>query len=59
LANVLLEREQTLVDALLLRYRNIAEFAPLPGEDEVKEVTAAQVFQLKVETAALVSYLFS
>jgi hypothetical protein len=57
LANFLLEREQTLVDALLLRYKNIADLAPLPGHGDIKEVTAAQSFQLKVETAALVSYL--
>lgn len=57
LANFLLEREQTLVNTLLLRYRNIAEMAPLPDDDDIKEVTAAQTFQLKVETAALVNYL--
>jgi hypothetical protein len=46
-----------LVDALLLRFRNIAELAPVPEGKEVKEITAAQTFQLKVETAALVSLL--
>jgi hypothetical protein len=55
MANILLEREQTLVDALLLRFRNITELAPLPEGNESKEATAAQTFQLKVETAGLVS----
>lgn len=54
MANILLEREQTLVDALLLRFRNITELAPLPEGNESKEATAAQTFQLKVETAGLV-----
>ena len=57
MANILLEREQTLVDALLLRFRSITELAPLPEGNEIKEVTAAQTFQLKVETAGLVSFL--
>jgi hypothetical protein len=53
-ANFLLEREQTLVDQLLLRYRNIVELAPLPEGEVTKEAAAAQTFQMRVETAGLV-----
>ena len=53
-ANFLLEREQSLIDALLLRFRNIVELAPLPDGEIIKEAAAAQCFQMKVETQALV-----
>jgi hypothetical protein len=53
-ADTLIEREQSLIDALLLRFRNIIELAPLPEGEVTKELAAAQAFQTKVETAALV-----
>ncbi len=55
-ADALLEREQALIDALLLRFRNIVELAAQPEGEITKEVAAAQAFQMRVETAALVLY---
>ena len=53
-ANSLLEREESLIDALLLRLHNIVELAPPPQGEVTKEAAAAQCFQMKVETQALV-----
>jgi hypothetical protein len=50
----LMEREQALIDALLVRYKNIIELAPIPEGTTIKEAVAAQSFQMEVETAALV-----
>jgi len=50
----LLEREQALIDALLVRFKNIIELTALPEHDVSKEVAAAQSFQIEVETAALI-----
>jgi hypothetical protein len=59
-ANTLLEREQILIDALLIRFRNIVELTPIPDGEVTKEAAAAQSFQTQVETAALVCvYLHS
>jgi hypothetical protein len=57
-ANSLLDREQVLINALLLPFRNIVELAPLPEGEVTKEAAAAQCFQMKVETQALVCLSF-
>jgi len=54
--NSLMEREQGLVDALLLRFKNIVELAAAPKDDVTAEVAAAQAFQTNVETQALVCF---
>jgi len=53
-SDALLDREQSLIDALLVRFKNIVELAPLPNGVVTKEVAAAQAFQMEVETAALI-----
>jgi Surfeit locus protein 5 subunit 22 of Mediator complex len=59
-ADVLLDREQTLIDALLLRFRSMVELVTIPDGEVTKEAAAAQSFQMQVETAALVcTYLGS
>lgn len=57
--NSLMEREQGLVDALLLRFKNIVELAAAPNDDVTAEVAAAQAFQTNVETQALVCFYLS
>lgn len=52
----LIEREQALIDALLVRFKNIIELAAMPSGDLTKELVAAQTFQMKVESAALVRF---
>jgi hypothetical protein len=54
-----MEREQGLVDALLLRFKNIVELAAAPNDDVTAEVAAAQAFQTNVETQALVCFYLS
>jgi hypothetical protein len=53
-AYAILNREQILIDSLLLRFRNIVELAPIAEGCVTKEAAAAQSFQIQVETAALV-----
>lgn len=52
--NELMEREQGIVDAMLLRFKNIIELATTNKGDVTSEVAAAQAFQTNVETQALV-----
>lgn len=56
--NELMEREQGLIDAMLLRFKNIVELAATNKGDVTMEVAAAQAFQTNVETQALVFLLF-
>jgi hypothetical protein len=49
-----MEREQGIVDAMLLRFKNIIELATTNKGDVTSEVAAAQAFQTNVETQALV-----
>lgn len=55
--NELMEREQGIVDAMLLRFKNIIELATTNKGDVTSEVAAAQAFQTNVETQALVRLL--
>lgn len=55
--NELMEREQGIVDAMLLRFKNIIELATTNKGDVTSEVAAAQAFQTNVETQALVCLL--
>lgn len=57
--NELMEREQGIVDAMLLRFKNIIELATTNKGDVTSEVAAAQAFQTNVETQALVCLLLS
>jgi len=50
----LMDREQGLIDSLLVRFKNIVELAPMPEGEVTKEVAAAQAFQMEVETTALI-----
>ncbi|KFX98855.1 hypothetical protein V490_02056 [Pseudogymnoascus sp. VKM F-3557] len=52
--NELMEREQGIVDAMLLRFKNIIELATTNKGDVTSEVAAAQAFQTNVETQALI-----
>ncbi|OBT58930.1 hypothetical protein VE04_00857 [Pseudogymnoascus sp. 24MN13] len=52
--NELMEREQGIVDAMLLRFKNIIELATTNKGDVTAEVAAAQAFQTNVETQALI-----
>lgn len=49
-----MEHEQGIVDAMLLRFKNIIELATTNNGDVTAEVAAAQAFQINVETQALV-----
>jgi hypothetical protein len=57
--NDLMEREQGIVDAMLLRFKNIIELATTNKGDVTSEVAASQAFQTNVETQALVCLLLS
>ena len=49
------DREERAVAALLTRFKNLVSLAAMPTEDgATKEVAATQVFQMEVESAALV-----
>ncbi|KAI9742650.1 MAG: hypothetical protein M1818_003791 [Claussenomyces sp. TS43310] len=48
------ERNNFLISELLTRFQNIVKLAPMPEGEVTKQVAAAQAFQTKVETAALI-----
>jgi len=54
-ADTLNERTDFLISEMLTRYSNIIKLAPNPSGEVTKEIVAQQSFQMKVETAALVS----
>ncbi|RDW59692.1 hypothetical protein BP6252_12779 [Coleophoma cylindrospora] len=55
LTQLLLDREERAVAALLTRFKNLVTLAATPaGDGATKEVAASQSFQMEVETNALI-----